>query len=152
MDGPGMAGDAVQGARTRRERLHECMQELESVIAAPSPGREEQWRQRLASALGALESVFEHHVAETEAASGFFAQVVEHAPRLHRAVERLRDDHTEIATSLRRLSVQVEEAAATAPTDLRDAALDLLGSLARHRQLGADLLYEAYQVDISVGD
>jgi hypothetical protein len=30
--------------------------------------------------------------------------------------------------------------------------MELLKRLARHRQRGADLLYEAYQVDISAGD
>ena len=38
------------------------------------------------------------------------------------------------------------------PADLRTAALRVLERLARHRHLGADLVYEAYQVDIGPAD
>ena len=31
---------------------------------------------------------------------------------------------------------------------IRNQAIELLGQLTRHRQRGADLIYEAYQVDI----
>ena len=36
--------------------------------------------------------------------------------------------------------------------DLRERATGLLGHLVRHRQRGADLIYEAYQTDIGGGD
>ena len=35
---------------------------------------------------------------------------------------------------------------------VRDEALDLMRALLAHRHRGAELLYEAYQVDISAGD
>jgi hypothetical protein len=35
---------------------------------------------------------------------------------------------------------------------VRRDLLQLLGRLTHHRQLGADLLYEAYVLDVSVGD
>ena len=36
--------------------------------------------------------------------------------------------------------------------DVREEALGLLQAIARHRQRGADLIYEAYSVDIEGGD
>ena len=36
--------------------------------------------------------------------------------------------------------------------DVREEALGLLQAIARHRQRGADLIYEAYSVDIEAGD
>ena len=36
--------------------------------------------------------------------------------------------------------------------DLRERATELLGHIVRHRQRGADLIYEAYETDIGGGD
>jgi hypothetical protein len=36
--------------------------------------------------------------------------------------------------------------------EIRRAVTDLVGSIARHRQAGSDLVFEAYEVDIGAGD
>jgi hypothetical protein len=148
-------GDAVGGVRARRERLRQAMEELEAVIAAPLPGREQEWTQAVLVSLDDLAGVFERHVAAAEEAGAFLDQVVASAPRLHRGTQHIRDDH-------RRLGAEVEELrdraramltdGGAAAAEIRTAALRLLGGLAEHRQRGADLLYEAYQVDIGPGD
>ena len=145
----------VEDARRRRKLLRHCMEELETAIAAPAPGRETAWAQEVASSLGTLTSAFERHVAETESPDGFLQQLTTEAPRLDPAVSRLRRDHARIKLLIQTLRTGAREAAAgghPSPTDLRTAALELLGQLARHRQRGADLIYEAYLVDIGTGD
>lgn len=148
------SADVVHGVQQRRERLLDCMAALESAIAAPAPSREDVWGKGLLDQLDVLSSVFAEHVAEAEAPGAFLDRAVEEEPRLHSAGQRLRDDHPEIAAHIERLCDQVRASSgdASAPTALRDEVMELLKKLARHRQRGADLLYEAYQVDISAGD
>jgi hypothetical protein len=146
--------ETLQGVRSRRERLRRHMEELEDVIAAPAPGREKEWTAAVAASAAALVSAFDHHVTATEGPRGFLQQVTADAPRLSHAVQRLRDEHGEIAGQVAALERSAREAATdgSSPADLRSAALDVLGRLARHRHLGADLVYEAYQVDIGPAD
>jgi hypothetical protein len=152
---PERIDDMVGGARRRRKRLRQCMDDLEATIAAPAPLRERMWGQALASALDTLAEAFEHHVSETEAADGFLQQVTADAPRLHPAVKRLRKDHAEISVLVADLRTRAGEVVGDeepSPAQLHAQALDLLARLAQHLQVGADLIYEAYLVDIGTGE
>lgn len=148
------SSEAVQGAKGRREALLVCMGELEQAISAPAPGREDPWRKGVAIALDSLAEVFDDHVVEAEAPGSFLDRTVEEEPRLARAAQLLRDDHVDLATVIYDLVRRVGDGRGdpSTPADLREKILVLLERLARHRQGGADLLYEAYQVDISAGD
>ncbi|HET6948810.1 MAG TPA: hemerythrin domain-containing protein [Acidimicrobiales bacterium] len=131
------------------------MEDLEATIAAPVPGREKKWVREVTSSLDTLSSAFERHVTETESRDGFLQQLVTDAPRLDPAVARLRRDHLEIRLLIEDVQTRARGAAPgedPSPEKLRTAALELLGRLARHRQRGADLIYEAYLVDIGTGD
>lgn len=139
---------AVVAAQTRRASLHSILVDLEAAIAAAAPGREVQWRSDVGDALDRLATAFAEHVQETEGANGLFEHVRRRAPRLDHQTRRLLADHATIATEL---------AAATASLsrevpEVREATLSLLAHLARHRQLGADLVYEAYAVDLGGSD
>jgi hypothetical protein len=152
--GPEGTGDAVHGVRSRRELLRRAMDELEAVIAAPLPGREQEWTHAVVVSLDELARVFERHVAAAEATGAFLDQVVTDAPRLARGAQQLRDHHRRLGADIEELrgNARAVLAGGATATDVRTAALRLLGGLAEHRQLGADLLYEAYQVDIGPGD
>lgn len=135
---------AVDNARTRRADLHQILVDLESAIAAAAPGREAAWSDQVRTALERLAAAFTYHVEATEGPDGLFDQVRRRAPRLDRLCRHLAADHPVIAREL---------AAATAALDdgvpeAREKVLSLLAHLARHRQLGADLVYEAYEVDL----
>ena len=151
---PRQIDETLQAVRSRRERLRQDMEDLEDVIAAPAPGREREWTAALAASVSGLVSSFDKHVTATEGPRGFLQQVAADAPRLSHAVQRLCDEHGEIAAQVAALERSARDAAAegTSPADLRTAALEVLGRLARHRHLGADLVYEAYQVDIGPAD
>jgi hypothetical protein len=143
------SGDDFLGeVRARREGVRSAMVGLESAVSAPAPGRDDEWRAGVARALTRLRTAFQGHVEVTEADDGVFAQVVEAAPRLANQVKRLHAEHVEIGAAL----AAVDECLAGDAEPVRDAALDLLGLIARHRHRGADLLHEAFCVDISVGD
>jgi hypothetical protein len=123
---------------------------VEAAASEPAPGRVADWRAGVGEALTRLRTAFDAHVQVTEAPDGLFAQVVEEEPRLVKRVERLRGEHETITATLATAERQV--AGERDPDDVREAVLELLGALARHRHRGADLLHEAFVVDVSVGD
>jgi hypothetical protein len=139
---------AIEGVKARRADLHSILIDLEHSIAAAAPGREEQWTAGVRGSLDRLAHAFAEHVAATEAADGLFDQVRRRAPRLDHHCQRLTDDHARITGELTTAIAALDSDVAGA----REAALSLLAHLARHRQLGADLVYEAYAVDLGGSD
>jgi hypothetical protein len=92
------------------------------------------------------------HAAQTEAPGGFFDRLVQTEPRLRRRIDQLKVDHERLSKEVDALRHAVaiidDDCAADSAVVVRNQAVDLLGHLARHRQRGADLVYEAYKVDI----
>jgi hypothetical protein len=145
--------DAIQSVRVRRAGLKSAMSGLEIALAAPAPGRIDEWAAGVREALAVLQEVWTRHVVETEAPGAFLDDLVEEAPRLYNQALRLREEHGEILSIL----LDVEDRMQPDPNDpewvdrLRSVLTSLLVALARHRQRGADLVYEAYAVDIGGG-
>ena len=137
-------------ARHRRAELLAAINGLEGALAAPSaePG----WTEHLAQQVEGLRHSFADHVAATESPDGMYADILRTAPRLSRGVQRLVAEHDDATVSIEALAKLVDDAppdADPAWVDLiRDEATELLARLVRHRQRGADLVFEAYQRDI----
>jgi hypothetical protein len=145
--------DAMQSVRMRRAGLKSAMSGLEIAIAAPAPGRVYEWARGVRDAVVVVHEVWTRHVVETEAPGAFLDELVEAAPRLSKPALRLREEHGEILSILLavedRLAVEMEDVEWA--ESLRSDLTALLVALARHRQRGADLVYEAYDVDIGGG-
>ena len=137
-------------ARHRRAELLAAINDLERALAAPSaePG----WTEHLGDQVEVLRHSFADHVAATESTDGMYADILRTAPRLSRGVQRLVAEHDDATVSIEALAKLVDDAppdADPAWVDLiRDEATELLARLVRHRQRGADLVFEAYQRDI----
>jgi hypothetical protein len=137
-------------ARHRRAELLAAINGLEGALAAPSaePG----WTEHLSHHVEVLRHSFADHVAATESPDGMYADILRTAPRLSRGVERLVAEHADASgsiDSLAKLIVDTPSDADLAWVDrVRDEATELLARLVRHRQRGADLVFEAYQRDI----
>src|SRR6266545_135261 len=104
-------------------------------------------RRRVSLRLERLREAFAEHVSVTEGATGLYAEVLVAAPRLARTVGVLVREHSMITRTLDALT----ERLVGVPVDaerFRNWASDLLRELSRHRQRGADLVYEAYATDI----
>ena len=144
--------EVVRHVRQRRERLRATMDALEAAIAAPGPGREGEWARRVAAVLDDMGPVLEDHIADTEGADGLLERVMAQAPRLAHALDALRDDHVRLREGLAALRSQADAIPGADIAEVRSAAIDLLGLLVRHRHRGADVLYEAYSVDVGAGD
>ena len=135
--------------RRRRAELGESMAALNQALEQPAPGRVPAWGERVKAALVELSADLRVHEELTEAPGGLFTDVLAKAPRLEGAVRRLTREHEELVPGVEDLIVRADRATdLKAVKALRQACGELLHRLARHRQAGADLVYEAYVVDI----
>ena len=142
--------EPAEAASLRTERRHRAallgeIHFLEQTIAAPprNPG----WRQRVGTRLSGLRGAFAEHMVLTEGPEGLYAELLDHAPRLARGVHVLIREHAAVVAAMAALQRRVE-LPETPNRELRNWTTDLLRELSRHRQHGADLVYEAYQTDI----
>jgi chromosome segregation ATPase len=145
-----MAMNELGEIRQRRAALVGSCSALEAALSAPAASA--RWPEGLGNALGALLETFGEHVAETEASGGTIEQLRERAPRLSERIDRLSEQHATITADTERLMDRIDHAPAERSADenaaIREQALELLTAIVRHRQLGADLLYEAYDIDV----
>jgi hypothetical protein len=145
-----MAMNDLSEVRQRREALLRAIASIEAALAAPAS--DVRWPEGLGSALSGLRTTFEQHVVETEAADGILAQVRERAPRLSNQIDQLVGEHVSITAGIEHLIDRLDHApserTAEETANIREQALRLLTAIVRHRHLGADLLYEAYNVDV----
>jgi len=175
------AGDAQQGrdaeaesrhlieVRRRRAELLESITALELALAAP--GRQELWVERVSAALKELAGEFQDHVVLMEGPEGLNVRLIRKWPRLAHKVEGLTKEHAILTRLIEDFSTLVDQAQGSSeqgesmqgsesPDDtmpggwdeVRERGTNLLGALVRHRQRGADLVYEAYAVDIGGQD
>jgi hypothetical protein len=143
-------GDSLERARERRAGLHAAIVDVEGALAAPAPRREELWRKELSVALGELGDALERHIATTEAGDGLLAEILSSAPRLAHRIDRARADHERLRSSVQQSITAVDDGADV--DTIREGTLLVLAELVRHRQLGSDLVYDAYNVDIEGGE
>jgi hypothetical protein len=143
------ATQALEAAARRRRELRDALMALEDT-AASSVHDPDRWRRLVAARIAALAVAFAEHVAETEAPGGLYDEMEEIAPHVQGKARRLREEHPRLTGA-----IADAEARFAAPfpegTDLdalRDDLQRLMGRLVRHRQHGADLVWEAYELDI----
>lgn len=107
------------------------------------------WRMEIELALSYLLAALEDHVDEIGSEGGLFTQIMEHAPHLAPDITSLSQEHDELREACRNaLSLTADWSASS----LRRRINRLLGALANHRQTGAELLYDAYNVDLAAAD
>jgi len=146
---------ALEEVRRRRAGLHAAMAGLEAALAAPA-GDTAGWSRRVGEALDGLGEVWSRHCADTEAPGAFLDEITAEAPRLAGPVGQMRREHADVSGLICRLGRRVAPTVAADETEarieeIRSDATVLLGLLVRHRQRGADLVYEAFAVDIGGG-
>ena len=136
--------------KQRRAALVGTCSALEAALSAPVASA--RWPEGLGNALSALRSTFDEHVTETEGSGGTVEQLRERAPRLSDRIDLLVEQHVTITADTERLMDRLDhlpaERTAGENAAIREQALELRTAIVRHRQLGADLLYEAYDVDV----
>lgn len=134
---------ALHRARRRRVQLHEAMSALERDAARPTFSDE--WLGVLQGSVSDLIDSLEAHTGEVEGDEGLLALIREDSPRLAAEIGEIEGEHVVLADAAARLLRAVE----SGDTErIRRRVTSLLGRITTHRQRGADLVYEAYSVDI----
>jgi hypothetical protein len=138
--------------KRRRKTLHDTLVHLEEAISSPASGRIPQWTAQVVKEMHEIREAFDQHILVTEKPDGLYEEILQHAPRLQNGVSRLKDEHPEISSSIDEMIARLEQTeVASVQWPLDDARDDLqrfIGRVIRHRQRGADLVWEAYNVDI----
>jgi hypothetical protein len=136
---------ALAAARRRRAELLQSIHQFERALAIPAG--DPNWHDLVAARLAALREAVTEHVVVTEGPDGLYGELLDHAPRLCRGVDILIREHAALVAAVDTLCARLREPAVPVE-QVRGWASDLLRELSRHRQRGADLVYEAYATDI----
>jgi hypothetical protein len=136
---------ALAAAKRHRVELLETVQRFGRALSVPTS--DPHWRERVRERLDPLRAAVAEHVVVTEGPDGLYAELLDHAPRLARGVHTLVGEHAVLVTAVDTLKARLDEQT-IAVEQVRGWASDLLRELHRHRQRGADLVYEAYAADI----
>lgn len=147
--GQDLTATARRAARARRERLHHALVGLEEALTSPSR-RPDVWLTRVRGAIEEMRVTVLDHVTESEGPDGLLAQITEASSWLGPRVEQLRAEHDHLVSAADQLAASAADA--TDPDEVGDAAWTLLEQVSRHRRRGADLLYDAYALDVAAGD
>ncbi len=145
--------DAVDAVRRRRAELRETLDAVERALASPGSDRAVVWGEHVHETVDRLATEFALHVEVTEGPDGLHETILDGDLRLANQVGALVAEHNTIADDIAALAAASE--APVAPSDvagLREQGTTVLGRIVRHRQRGADLIYEAYATDIGGGD
>ncbi len=150
----------LDDVRIRRAGLKTALSNLELALAAPFANRAE-WVTHVREALAVVHEVWTHHIMQTEAPGAFLDDLVAESPRLSKPATRLRREHSDILAMIVNGEIRLDDPPGDDGADdetyvawAEDVRVDLtalLAALARHRQRGADLIYEGFAVDIGGG-
>lgn len=144
---------AMDRVRARRMTLRSSMSALEGALAVPAGDSVDRWQAEVRRTTADLRDCLRQHVAETEGPGGFHAEVLAAAPRLSHAVSRSVAEHGDLTEQADTLAASVETVGSRDDVAaVRELGTTLISQVIRHRQRGADLIYEAYEYDIGGED
>ena len=135
----------------RRADLRDALVDVEQAISRPAVGREPEWTKGVVLRLEGLAHAIEEHVEITERPEGLYDEISTKAAHLATKIDRLREEHPVLRDRTQVLLTKLQTTAigpAWPLDEARDDLQRLLGQIVRHRQLGSDLVWEAYNLDI----
>lgn len=145
--------DRIEEARQNRAGLRAAVGQVERSLSSAARGRVKAWSVELHERLTELSEALEQHIAATEAPDGLLADIATAVPRLSHRVDKTRADHEVLRTAAAAaLAALPDDDQDDAVPEARNRVVELLTAVVHHRHLGADLVYEAYNVDIEAGD
>ena len=146
----------LEQARKHRAGLRAAIGSVERALSTAAHGRVAAWSADLRAELTDLADALHSHIELTEASDGLLADIAASAPRLAHRVQKAREDHVVLRAAAARAIESLPPgdggAGDAGVAQARDRVVELLTALVHHRHLGADLVYEAYNVDIEAAD
>lgn len=152
--GQGTRRAATRTSRRERSDMLRAMARLERALARAEPGRREGWIRDTRVALDELRQAMRTHCLVASAEDGLLEEIRLESPQLLPRIEELEDRYRELDSLARHLQETLDSARAQRASAawIRIRLRELLSGLRQHQALESDLIYEAFAVDIGVGD
>lgn len=146
---------ATDDNRTQHVRLVFAMHRLEACLGNAAPGRESDWQGEVQNALDLLIAAMKESRECVLRDDGLIEEIKLEKPFLVKRIKNLRAEFDGLFNQALALQDQIKDASETQQigfADLRQRMSWLLSALRHHQAKEADLVYEAFNVDIGVGD
>lgn len=137
----------LDNVKQRRSELGQSMAQLQDVVDEPV-GDEEHWHTVALAAAVDVRRNLDEHVLVTEADGGFYDSLRAEAARLAGPLRKLQAEHPELIALADELIAALKHPTAAGRASAPAQVKELLRRLSHHRQRGADLVFEAYEVDV----
>jgi hypothetical protein len=98
-----------------------------------------------------VREAFDEHIFVTEKPEGLYEEIMSMSPRLAGKIKRLDEEHPVVLAEIDEILGKLDALDTQdiwPPEVARDDINKVLGRIVRHRQRGADLVWEAYNLDI----
>ena len=147
---------AIGGSKQTRQGMLAAIRSLEEALARATPSREGPWRDKVLKRLTELELSMAVQASELRGDEGLMADLVLENPRLANRVAQLRDDYDrlvgEISGMRNEFATERTAKISSNVADMRVRLAKLVDDVRHFQSTETDLIYEAIQVDIGVGD
>lgn len=145
---------AAAASQADRDASLDALGILEDALSAPTPGREDRWLTIVVRALDDLTAALDTQAGGDAEASSLLSELAAEEPRLQPRIERLRQEHRDLRDAAASMRQQIEPATGLPidTADVRDRLAAIARRLRQHRAREADLIYEAVNINLGVGD
>lgn len=144
---------ALAGSRRDRAASLNALHEVERLASAPAPGRAEPWRDDLLGALEELGASIHEQRSASGAVGSLLSDVMAEAPWLIPGVEELLERERDVAERIDSMIRRLADLARSVPVEeIREELAGIAREIRDLRAWETDLVYEAYSVDLGVGD
>jgi len=146
--------EAYDASRSDRRRSLDAMHVLETAAGGAAPGREQAWHAEVLEAIRQLAASLSYQERSYDDPANLLAEIAQEHPRLRTWVRQLRRQWHELAATAESLVERLDQAdeAAWNFADIREQLRWLITALHHHRAREADLVFEALNVDLGIGD
>jgi hypothetical protein len=150
----GQTGRAFAASREDRDRTLEAIHRLELAMRTAAPGREEDWREKVAGDLRALEEAVSIEYHESLRPNSLLSMIrSDYARRFGSRVRQLREQQAGIGQQIASLRNQLDELKDEEVDfgDLRQRVGWLVLAIQHSRARETDLVFEALDLDLERG-
>jgi hypothetical protein len=150
---PSLSSDtSLATSRSDRARSLDSVHEVERRAGSPGPPRPDEWRHDLLEAVVDLSDSLHEQYLTSSGEQGLLSQVVREMPHLDRSVTELRERQSALAGRLDDLRAKLGDHTRDISIDeVRHEVASLTAEMRELRAWEADVVYEAYSVDLGVG-
>ena len=142
---------ALAASRSDRASSIDALRALEEMASSAGPSRPDAWRDDVLGAIDELISNLQHQYQASLAEDSLLSQIADDSPHLAGSVEALRSSQTAIIEDLEGLRAQLADFSRTPDiASLRSTLAGITAEIREFRSWEADLVHEAYYVDLGV--